>query len=98
MPPTRIPVTQLRQGLRTFASRASHQHAAAASRHVPLHHEPSQRILSKVATLHNQTASQFPELVRDATSYTALAALTTGVSWLIYCSDENADLIEFLEL
>lgn len=86
----RIPFTRLSQGLRTFASQSAAR-AAAQGRphHVPVHHEPSQRILSKAAAMHERTASQFPMVVRDVTSYTALAAVTTGVAWLIYCSVSN---------
>ena len=90
MPPMRIPISRLGQGIRTFASRPASRSVAhrLPSQYHPLHHAPSERILSKAAASHHET-SMFPLLVRDATSYGALGALTSGVAFLIYCWVSN---------
>jgi len=93
----RIPLSRLSQGIRTFASQPAARTVAHRIPTLPLHHGPSQRILSKAAAAAhhgNSQVSSFPILVRDSTSYGALGALTSGVAFLIYCSDADADLMD----
>jgi len=101
MPPIRIPVNRLSQAVRTVSSLSpgmlgSRQQQLYLHRHV-LHHAPSQRILTKAsAARHSLSFAQFPEAVRDVTSYLALGALTSEAAFSIYCWDQDVDLADFL--
>ncbi|KIV85382.1 hypothetical protein PV11_01081 [Exophiala sideris] len=96
MPPMRIPVVQLSQGVRTFASQSARR--TLAHRVPVLHHEPSQRILQKAADVasHQLSSASFPLMVRDASSYGALGAVTTMAAFMIYCADKDADMMDLL--
>ncbi|KIW56746.1 hypothetical protein PV05_05381 [Exophiala xenobiotica] len=94
MPPARMTVTQLSQGIRTFASHSSRR--TVAHRLPSLHHSPSARILAKATASTHISAASFPILVRDGLSYGALGALTSVGAFMIYCADKDADLIDLL--
>jgi hypothetical protein len=104
---SRLVQTQSRLGLQRSATAARGVNRTFTSQpmatrftttHPLLHHEPSERILSKAAASHSvprhsntrsSPTTTFPDLVRDTTSYLALGALTSGAAFAIYCWVSN---------
>ncbi|KIV90432.1 hypothetical protein, variant [Exophiala mesophila] len=98
MPPVKIPLPRVGQAVRSFASQSA---GLRASHRLHLHHPlhiPSQRILAKAATSAQAHATSFPVVVRDATSYGALAVLTSGMAFSIYCWDGEGDIMDYFAL